>query len=522
MTKEIPSLSVKPKIFDIHVAISTVWERILKHSTEWFPEFYIVDKGNSIDWNFIRVNGIKYVATIEQSTFNSSLTGTIKSVGNQKDKLQFEWIFEQNPDYKDWTRITMHFTEPPTIKKSKWWNVAPLGAISLLILFENRFANIQAAYATISTMPIMPFTSSDSVTPTALTTISKKLLTAIMMSSVAAAGGGILIADAYYSDPFIEYSLYPAQLPAELHGVSLQVKNIYSTDNKSEIIHYDCNNELIVHGLEYTFHCFTENSLGNKEIITTTISVKEPHNMLGVDATDCISQHYALTNDIVKDYSYLLNLPHVSPSHLPNLKNNHIKLMDDYYESHDYVSSKKHATIVLKYFDINDVQALSTLGNIIRDEDRSNLSNVNCALVIHSTPFLSNTVWGKLSLAEDYHVLSNYETSIRLSSLVINDYVNNSSMPEISYMNALIIKANALYRLALEEQSGLDDAKIHYTMAHDIRESYDTWFGLGNIDRLEGKFADALDKYQQAKMLTNDTDEVDEVINHVLFALNKV
>lgn len=103
-----------------------------------------------------------------------------------------------------------------------------------------------------------------------------------------------------------------------------------------------------------------------------------------------------LANDIPKDYSYLLDLPHVSPNHLPNLKNNHIKLMDDYYESHDYISSKKHATIVLKYFDVNDVQALSTLGNIIRDEDRSDLSNVNCALAIHSTPFLFNTVWGKL------------------------------------------------------------------------------------------------------------------------------
>jgi hypothetical protein len=43
-----PSLSVQPKIFDIHVAISTVWEQILKHSTEWFPEFYVVDKGNSV------------------------------------------------------------------------------------------------------------------------------------------------------------------------------------------------------------------------------------------------------------------------------------------------------------------------------------------------------------------------------------------------------------------------------------------------------------------------------------------
>lgn len=43
-----PSLSVQPKIFDIPVAISTVWERILKHSSEWFSEFYVVDKSNSV------------------------------------------------------------------------------------------------------------------------------------------------------------------------------------------------------------------------------------------------------------------------------------------------------------------------------------------------------------------------------------------------------------------------------------------------------------------------------------------
>jgi len=517
------SLFVKSKTIDIHVAISIVWERILKHSTEWFPEFYVVDKDNSVDWNFIRMNGIKYVATIEQSTFNSRLSGTMSSVDNQKDKLRFEWIFEQNPDHENWTRITMHFNEPSIIKKNKWWNVAPLGAISLLILFENGFANIQAAYANSYTMSIMPSMLSDSTTAITSTTISKKLLTAIMLSLSVAAGGGIFIGDAYYSDPFIEYSLYPTQLPAELHGALLTVNDVYSTDNKSEILHYDCDNESIIHELDYTFDCIAENSLGNKETVTTTIYVKEPVNLLGADATDCISQHYMLSNDITKNHPYLLDLPHVSPTYLSNLKQDHKKLMDDYYESHDYVSAKKHATIVLKYFDANEVQTLSTMGNILRDEDRSDLSGTQCAVVIHSTPHLYNTVWGKLSLAEDYHVLGNYNESIRLSSLVIDNYEkNNSNISEISYANALTIKANALYRQALDEQSGLDDAKMHYTMAHDIRKSYDTWFGLGNIDRQEERFVDALYKYQQAKLLVKDTDEIDKAINYVSFASKKV
>ena len=194
--------------------------------------------------------------------------------------------------------------------------------------------------------------------------------------------------------------------------------------------------------------------------------------------------------------------------------------MDANYEKHDYASAKKHATIVLKYFHINDLQSLSTLGNLIRDGDRQNLAFAKCAITIHSTPFLVNSVWGKISLAEHYHVLREYEKSILWSSKVINDYELDLDISVDSYVNSLIIKANALYRLSLDEQNGFDDAKAHYTLAHEIRESYDTWFGLGNIDRHEVQFTDALLKYKQARLLASDTDEIDNAIKSVLFALN--
>ena len=54
-------------------------------------------------------------------------------------------------------------------------------------------------------------------------------------------------------------------------------------------------------------------------------------------------------------------------------------------------------------------------------------------------------------------------------------------------------------------------------MAHNITPTYDTWFGLGNIDRHEGKFADALEKYEQAKILAEKTTEIDEAIERIDF-----
>ena len=205
----------------------------------------------------------------------------------------------------------------------------------------------------------------------------------------------IAFIDAYYSEPLVEFYLSPSQLPSELHGTSLIVTNVFSSDGKFSIVDYDCNVDSIIYNLEYTFDCFTENSLGGKEVIKTTISIKGPNNMLESETVDCVSQHSWPTKNLPSEYPYLLKLPNLSPSRISELKQNHINLMDTNYEKHDYISAKKHATIVLKYFNVNDLQSLSTLGNLIRDSNRQNLEFTKCAIAIHSTPFLSNSCMGE-------------------------------------------------------------------------------------------------------------------------------
>jgi tetratricopeptide (TPR) repeat protein len=353
------------------------------------------------------------------------------------------------------------------------------------------------------------------------TAISKNSLAAITMSIIAVTGGGLYTGDAYYSDPNVEYLVYPAQIPAELHGVSLTVNNVYSTNDKSEITSYECDNKSTIHDLDYSFECITENSLGNKETVTTSVSVMAPNNRLGADATQCVEQYqYKLNeNDVAVKYPYLLNLPNISTSGLSNYKDTHVKWMDDFFTERNYTDAKKHATIVLKYFSINDVQALSTLGNIMRDEDRVNVDGVQCAIAVHITPFLYHTPWGKLSLADDRHVSHDFEETVRLASLIIEDYNDpkNLDIHETTYKNALIVKANALFRMAMTEQANdIEDVQKYYTMAHEIEPSYDSWFGLGNLDRYVGDFDKALEKYNQAKKLAIDTTEIDHEISVLL------
>ena len=150
----------------------------------------------------------------------------------------------------------------------------------------------------------------------------------------------------------------------------------------------------------------------------------------------------------------------------------------------------------------------------MRDQDRQHLSGTECAMAIHKTTFLLDTTWGKLSLSEDLHVLGKYEESIQMSSKVIENYEHNKEdVSRESYVNALIIKANALYRMALENDKEFEEAKVFYSKAHEIKQSYATWFGLGNVDRHEENFVDAFEKYQHARELARDTAEIDEAIS---------
>ncbi|MCH9658475.1 tetratricopeptide repeat protein [archaeon] len=440
---------------------------------------------------------------------SSRINGNIRSVTPDDDfqELGFEWTLTPIGADKTELHYRVYRESDPVISSPVINN--PLYDVKTMSLIGSSAAGIAA-------MAIIPATTIVSSTAgIGGILISKSILMAIIISVAAVMGVGF-IGDSYYSDPNVEYSLHPEQMPADLHGASLYVQDVRSTDDKSEIVSYECDNESTIHDLNYSFECITTNSLGNKESVITDVSVRGPNNRLGDDATQCVEQYYVSTDGISRDYPYLSGLPDLSQSRLSDYKNTHVKIMDDYFAAHDYEGAKRHATIVLKYFNVNDLQALSTLGNVMRDEDRTDANGVNCAVTVHGTPFVANTAWGKLSLAEDHHVLGDYDESVRWSSQVIVKYntQTDDDIHETSYANALVVKANALYRQAVVEHGGnFDEAKRHYNMAHDITPSYDTWFGLGNIDRQEGNFADALEKYEEAKKMTDgDSTEIDEAI----------
>ena len=521
------STDILVKNYDLRTTPKIIFESLYdsEKARQWFPTIQIIHNNETINIEKLKIDGIEYVARIQKAIPYSSIEGTIESLDG-KNKQDFEWIITPNEAIKNWTRLTTK--TKPNQRYARWISPLPVvgATIGLSAFLEKGFLSMTSTYATsvASSAPILtPIASHTASANTAGTTtsISKTLLTVMVLSTVTIAGVGAVMIDAYYSDPYVEYYLTPQQLPADLHGTSLIITDIFSTDDKNIIVDYTCNNESIIHGFEYALECIIENSFGNKETVTVIVPIKKPNNYLGTEATDCISQHYLLSDSIIEEYPYLLNLPNLSPSRLSSLQNNHIKLLDEFYENHDYVSAKKHATIVLKYFSNNDIQTLSTIGNLIRDENRNDISNVSCSIAIHSTPFISHTVWGKISLAEDYHVLGDYETSIHWSSQVIDDYDDNPNIHEDSYVNALIIKANALYRLNLEQLEGFEDAKNHYNAAHNIHKSYDTWFGLGNIDRHEGKFEDAKEKYLQARLLADDTKEINEAIQSLPHVFNQ-
>ena len=479
----------------------------------------------------------QFVATVSESNKHSYIHGTINSARKDESfqELDFEWNLRASSDGNK-TKISYRIynaNEIPIMSKSRRWSVKTALLVSSTIA---GIAAMSSAYAATGAATTGAATTGAATTGAATTgaattgaattgksiAFTKPVLAAITMLIISAGSGGILGIDAYYSDPYVEYLVDPQQMPAELHGTSIIINNVHPTDGKSEIVRYDCDNESIVYRSDYSFDCVTENSFGNKETITTTVSIREPRNQLNAEATECVSQHYKLPDDVTTKYPYLLNLPNISPSALDSYKDKHIKIMDDSFEHRDYKSAREHATIVLRYFNINDVQALSTLGNIMRDEDRSNKSGVQCAVAVHGSTFLYSTSWGKLSLAEDYHVQGKFQDTSSLASQIIEQYESgNPDIHETTYKNALIIKANALFRMAMAQQADdVGEIKKYYSMAHDIEESYDSWFGLGNLDRYKGNFADALKKYENAKSMALDTTEIDYEMSRVLSYLN--
>ena len=199
-------LSLTNKEIIIRAPISTVWKEI-RHTRTWFPEFYILDKGESVDWEFVKNNNIKYIAKIHELINNSSISGTVTCVGNQVDELKFEWVFERSSDDIRWVRLKMKFTPPPNIKKYKWWIITLLGATTSIKLFEDGFANMQQAYATptISTATSI-VSASGSVAPTVTASVgttsllSSKTAVASILATIIVTGG---IVGPYALDPVL-------------------------------------------------------------------------------------------------------------------------------------------------------------------------------------------------------------------------------------------------------------------------------------------------------------------------------
>ena len=513
------SADIVEKNYDLRTTSKKIFESLYDNekAQQWFPSIQIAHLGETINREKLRADGIEYVARISHAKPNSLIKGTIVSLKDNEEQ-DFEWIITPNDTIKKWTRLTTKTTSRQ--KQNRW--ISPLPAVGagvgILAILEGGFASMSSAFATTVTSGSV-LAESVATSSASSNTMSKSVLTAIVVSTIVTASGGLIFADAYYSNPAVEYSIYPSQLPADYHGTAIIVNNVFSTDEKSEIISHRCDVEPIVYGTDYTFDCITENSLGNKETIRTTIFLKSPNDKLGPLASSCVNDNLVLPNDVTEKFPYLLNLPNLSPSKINMLKNDHIMMMDNSYEMRDYLSAKQHATIVLKYFNVNEFQVLSTLGNLLRDQDRQNPLGTECAVAIHKTPFLLNTTWGKLSLSEDLHVLGKYDESIVLSSQVIENYEHDKEdVSRESYANALIIKANALYRMALETDKEFEEAKVFYSKAHEIKQSYATWFGLGNIDRHQENFVDAFEKYQKARALTLDTAEIDEAISSMAFS----
>lgn len=333
---------------------------------------------------------------------------------------------------------------------------------------------------------------------------------------IAIVAGGVVLGSIDISNPEIDvdYSISSEKLPAKYHGTNLMITEIKVND-ASKIIDYGCSiDKIIFHSLNYTFYCWAEDEHGNRSNIPISIYIREPTPII---SSDCLESYFVTLDDVLSDPKFF-NLSSYGPSYQQTLKSEQVLLMDTSFDHGDLLLAKKHATIVLKIFDINDIQALSTMANIVRDEDRTDISRSNCAISVHSEPRMLLSPWGKISLAEDYYVLGEFKTSAFWVSEVIDNYGVNSNIEETHYQNSLLIKGNALYRDALLTDRLFDNSKTNYTVAHEISPSYTSWFGLGNIDRQEDNLSEAITKYYHAKSFDFYNFEINEIL--ILTLLN--
>ena len=223
--------------YDLRTTPKVIFESLTdgEKAKQWFPGMAIIKDNEEVNIKQLEIDGIEYITRIKQATPYSSIIGTIESLDG-RNKQDFEWTISPNESVKKWSRLTTKTIEKQ--KNLKW--ISPLPAVGagvgIIAFLENGFLGLSTAYGATSLGTAAVSSSSVVAAQTTSTgTASKSILAAITISTIIAAGGGIITYDAYYSEPIIEFDLEPKQLPAELHGTSLIIENIISTDDKSKI-----------------------------------------------------------------------------------------------------------------------------------------------------------------------------------------------------------------------------------------------------------------------------------------------
>ncbi len=182
---------------NIRCTVEILFEELCDTSKarKWFPELFVTQPDTQLDLKKLRENGIQYIARINKTIPYSNISGTIESIDNTTDKLHFEWTLEQNPDVKNWTSLTVQFTEPIQVQHHRWW-LAPIVGTGggLTALFEGGLMNVQSAYASGTTNAILSKSASVSTSSKGgglASASSLKIAGIIAILAVAGTFGGV-------------------------------------------------------------------------------------------------------------------------------------------------------------------------------------------------------------------------------------------------------------------------------------------------------------------------------------------
>jgi len=186
--------------------------------------------------------GTDYVLEIDEklTVENRKIVGTVTPTWDDAlDKVRVEFEFEPFGSDYNWTRLTIRIIPPKESKCTRWWIAAPaIGAISLLSLLENGFANMQQAYAStaaVSSIPVsavkIAATTSQSTT-TATSILSAKPVLASVLAAIMVVGS---VTGVYVAEPDIFGNNLLSLSDLKKNNVNTNLVTSPTDDSKSSI-----------------------------------------------------------------------------------------------------------------------------------------------------------------------------------------------------------------------------------------------------------------------------------------------